>query len=72
MVTLANHVIAQAGFTLRWVPGTLVFLQYFLAKYRWRQKKVFYERGAPGTVQYVKSLLGFCITFIERLDEGLS
>ena len=32
--TSANHVIARAGFTLSWTPGTLRFSQYFSAKYR--------------------------------------
>ena len=37
------------------------------------QKKILpFERGAPGTVPYVKSVPGYCITFIKRLDEGLS
>ena len=33
MVTPTNDVIAQAGFTLSWTPGTLGFLKYFLAKH---------------------------------------
>ena len=28
--------------------------------------------GAPGTVLCVKSVPGYCITFIKRLDENLS
>ena len=37
------------------------------------QKKIFpFERGAPGTEPYVKSVPGYCITFIKGLDEGLS
>ena len=34
IVTLTNHVIARAGFTLSWAPGILGFLRYFPAKYR--------------------------------------
>ena len=33
-VTPTNHIIARAGFTLSWNPGTLGFSQYFPAKYR--------------------------------------
>ena len=36
------------------------------------KKKVLSERGAPGTVPYVKYVPGYCITFVKRLDEGLS
>ena len=67
-----NHVIARVGFTLSWAPGTLRFFQYFRAKYRRRPKKVLSERGAPGTVPCVKSVPGYCITIIKRLDENLS
>ena len=35
-------------------------------------KKVLSECGAPGTVPCVKSVPGYCITFIKRLDENLS
>ena len=43
------------------------------AKYRLRPKKVLpFERGAPGTGPDVKSVPGYCITFIKRLDESLS
>ena len=68
---LTNDIVARAGFTLRWAPRTLGFLQYFPAKYR-RPTKVLYERGATGTVPYVKSIPGYCITFIKRLHEGLT
>ena len=30
------------------------------------------ERGASGTVPYVKFVPGYCITFIKTLDEGLN
>ena len=30
--TPTNHVIARAGFTLSWTPGTTGFLQYFPVK----------------------------------------
>ena len=72
IVTPSNHVIARAGFSLSWVPGTLGFLQYFPTKYRSTPKKVLLEREVPGTVPYLKSVPGYCITFIKRLDEGLS
>ena len=37
------------------------------------QKKVLpSKRGAPGTVPYVKSVPGYCITFMKKLDEDLS
>ena len=36
------------------------------------QKQILHERGAPGTVPYVKSVPGYCITFIKRLHEGMS
>ena len=67
-----NHGIARAGFTLSWALGTSRFSQYFSAKYRRRPKKVLSERGAPGTVPSVKSVPGYCIMFIKRLDGGLS
>ena len=72
MVTPTIHVIARAGFTLSLAPGSSGFSQYFFAKCRRRPKKVLYERGAPDTVPYVKSVPGYCITFIKRLHEGLS
>ena len=72
IVTPTNHVIARAGFTLSWAPGTLGFSQYFLPNTGKDQKKVLSERGVPGTVSYVKSVLGYSITFTKRLDEGLS
>ena len=72
IVTPTYHVIARAGITLIWAPDTLGFLQYIAAKYRWRPKKALSEGAASGTVPYVKSAPGYCITFIERLDEGLS
>ena len=68
----ANHVIAQAGFTLSWAPGTLGFTKFFLPNTGEDQKKILSEYRAPGTVPYVKSVPGYCITFIKRLDEGLS
>ena len=38
------------------------------------QKNVLHERRASGTELYVKSIQvnGYCITFMKRLDEGLS
>ena len=64
-ITLANHVIA--GPLALWG-----FLQQLPAKYRLRPKKVLpSERGATGTLPYGKSGLGYCITFIKKLDEDL-
>ena len=64
-----NYVIARAGFTLSWAPGTLGFSQYFSVKYR-RPKKVLYERGAPGTVVQVLTLL--CVILYYYLLPSLS
>ena len=37
------------------------------------QKKALpFEREAPDIVPYVKSVSSYCITFIKRLNEGLS
>ena len=72
MVTPNNHVIARAGFTLSWPLALWDFRNIFLPNTGEDQTKVFYERGASGTVPYVKSVPGYCITFIKRLDEGLS
>ena len=36
-----------------------------------QQEVLPFARGAPGTVPCVKSVPGYCITFIKRLDEGL-
>ena len=79
MVTPTNHaiVIARAGFTLRGASGTgpvalWDFRNIFLPNTGKDQKNVLRsERGAPGTVPYVKSDPGYCITFIQRLDENL-
>ena len=59
---------------MSWASGTLGYLQYFPAKYVQvkTKKKVLSERGIPGTVPYVKSVPGYCIAFLKRLDEGLS
>ena len=35
------------------------------------QKVLPFEHGCPGTVPYGKSALGYCITFIKKLDECL-
>ena len=72
IITPTNHVIARAEFTLSWAPGTLRFSQYFPANTGEDQQKVLSKRWAPGTVPYVKSVPGYCITLKKRLDEGLS
>ena len=48
------------------------FRNIFLPNAGEDQKNVLSERGAPGTVPYVKPVPGYCITFVKRLDEGLS
>ena len=45
MVTPANHVIARAGFTLRWAPGTLGFCSIFLANTSEEQKNSYVSAG---------------------------
>ena len=45
VVTPANHVIARAGFTLSWAPGTLGFLLYFPANTGDDQKKSYVSAG---------------------------
>ena len=57
---------------MSWAPGTLRFFNIFLPNTGEDQKKVLAERGAHDTVPYVKSIPGYCITFIKRLDESLS
>ena len=77
MVTLINHVIARARFTLRWASsaGPLAlwdFCNIFLPKTSKDQKNVLRsERGAPSTVSYAQFDPGYCITFIQRVDEDL-
>ena len=48
------------------------FINIFLPNTGEDQKKVLYERGAPGTVPCVKSVPGYCITFIKKLHEDMS
>ena len=67
-----NHVIARVKFTLSWAPGTLRFFAILSRQIQVKTKKVLSECGAPGTVLCVKSVPGYCITFIKRLDENLS
>ena len=69
IVTPTNRVIARAGFTLSWANGTLGYLQYFRAKCRSKPKKFLSERGI---MPYVKSVPGYRITLIKKLDEDLS
>ena len=72
MVTFTNHVIVQAGFTLRegpWHFGN--FRKILLPKKVKTKKSLTSERRAPGTVSHGKSGPGSCITFLERFEEGL-
>ena len=67
MVTLTNHVIVRAGFTLIWSLALWNFRNILLPNTGEDQKKVLYERRVSGTMPYVKSVPGYCITFIKRL-----
>ena len=67
-----NHVIARVGFTLSWAPGTFEIFAILSRQIQVKTKKVLSECGASGTVLCVKSVRGYCITFIKRLDENLS
>ena len=46
------------------------FRNIFLPNTGEDQKKVLSERGASGTVLYVKSVPGYCITFIKKITRG--
>ena len=49
------------------------FCNIFLPNTGEDQKKALpFERGAPDIVPYVKSVSSYCITFIKKLNEGLS
>ena len=63
MFTLTNHVIAQAGFTLRGAMALWEFSQHQVLRSK---------REALGTEPCVKSRPGYYITFKGRSDEGLS
>ena len=77
MVTPTNHVIVRARFTLYGASGAGIravwdFRNIFHPNTGKDQKNVLRsERGAPLTVPYAKSDAGYCITFIQRLDEDL-
>ena len=72
MVTLTNHAIARAGSTLHEVLAIWRFMRHVPGYYSKGQKKVLpSEPGAPGTLRYGKFGLGYCITFLKRIDEGL-
>ena len=53
-------------------PRHFEIFAIFLRQIQVKTKKVLSECGAPGTVPCVKSVPGYCITFIKRLDENLS
>ena len=66
MLTHTNRVIARARFTLHF----RIFATFPCGGEN--QNEVLpSERGASGTVPYGKSGPGYCITFIQRLDEHL-
>ena len=72
IVTLTNHVIDRAGFTLRGAFGTLEIFAKASCKYVKTKKKVMpCESGAPRAVPFGKFAPGYCITSIKRLDESL-
>ena len=59
---------------ISWAPGTLGFLQYFPVKFRWRQTTSYLSAGPLALSYMLNTFLvnGYCITFIKRLDKGLS
>ena len=79
---IKNRTIDGYAYLLCYCPGRIYiargpwhfgdFLQHLPAKHKGRPKiKVLpSERRAPGTVPYGKSRPGYCITFLERLDES--
>ena len=69
MVTVTNHAIDRARFTLRGAPGTLEIFVKSSCQIQVKTKKRVLpsESGAPDTVPYVKSALGYCITFIKNV-----
>ena len=72
MVRPSNYVIVRAGFTLGGAPGTLVIFAKPSLQIQVRPKNaVSSEHGTYDTVLYGKSVPGYCITFIKRLDGGL-
>ena len=76
MLTLTNHVIDRTEPNLHCSEPLALwrFSQiFFLPSIGEGQKKVLpFEHGASGAMPYGKSASGYCITFIEMLDEGLS
>ena len=72
MVTPTNNVI-PAGFILCGDPVTWgIIATPFLPSIVEDEKKVLpFDRGAPGTVPYGKSGLGYCIMFLKKLNEDL-
>ena len=53
-------------------PWHLEIFAIFFYQVQAKTKKVLYDRRSSGTVPYVISVPGYCITFIKRLDENLS
>ena len=73
MVTPTNHVIARVDLHAQspWHFGD--FRNILLPNLGEDQKRkaLPFERGAPGTLPFGKSGIGYCITFIKILDKGL-
>ena len=68
-----NHVIARIEFTLSELgPWHFEIFAIFSRQIQVKTKKVLSECGAPGTAPCVKSVPGYSIAFIERLDKNLS
>ena len=72
MVTFTNHAFARVGFKLRGTPeilGILGIVATFFCQIMLKTKKKVLpsERRALGTVPFIKSGPGYCITFIEKV-----
>ena len=76
MVTLTNHVIDRTEPDLHCSESLALwrFSQKSSREMQEKAQKNFlpFKHGAPGTAPYGKFASGYCITFIKKLDEGLS
>ena len=72
LVMPTNHVLPEPDLHIVGPLAVWDFCNIFLPNASEDQNSLIHERGAPGTVPYVKSVPGYCITFIQRLQEGLS
>ena len=71
MVMLTKHVIPGPDLHCvgPWLLGE--FCNIFLPNVSEDQKKSYYLSAGPATVPHGKYGAGYCITFVQRLDEGL-